>query len=190
MANEETEQINSNTTQFNQKYYQQQHSQTSLNLPDGSSSSPVDSKIPAPEPGSSSASALKTISTSNLPSKTNNATGPSEFVKKLYKMLEEPESESVVGWGPQRTTLVIKDQILFQRDILPKHFKHSNFASFVRQLNKYDFRKIKISSAINQNIQNNPNHTHHKSDHHHHQTTLGQPLSRPNHQNPGGSLVC
>ncbi|KAJ3716686.1 hypothetical protein C8R42DRAFT_203155 [Lentinula raphanica] len=67
----------------------------------------------------------------------------SDFVKKLYKMLEDQSFQDVVSWGPHGDCFVVKDMNEFTKSILPRMFKHSNFASFVRQLNKYDFHKVK-----------------------------------------------
>ncbi|KAJ6502966.1 HSF-type DNA-binding-domain-containing protein [Mycena vulgaris] len=67
----------------------------------------------------------------------------SDFVKRLYKMLEDQTLQNVVSWRPQRDCFVVKDTNEFTKSILPRIFKHSNFASFVRQLNKYDFHKVK-----------------------------------------------
>jgi len=67
----------------------------------------------------------------------------SDFVRKLYKMLEDPSYNSVVRWSADGDSFVVLENEKFTKTILPKHFKHSNFASFVRQLNKYDFHKVR-----------------------------------------------
>jgi len=58
-------------------------------------------------------------------------------------MLEDPTYSSVVRWGDEGDSFVVLENEKFTKSILPKHFKHSNFASFVRQLNKYDFHKVR-----------------------------------------------
>ncbi|KIY62133.1 winged helix DNA-binding domain-containing protein [Cylindrobasidium torrendii FP15055 ss-10] len=69
----------------------------------------------------------------------------SDFVKRLYRLLEDPSVQHIVSWSPHGDTFMVKDINEFTASILPKFFKHSNFASFVRQLNKYDFHKIKTT---------------------------------------------
>ncbi|KAJ2746929.1 kinase-regulated stress-responsive transcription factor skn7 [Coemansia sp. BCRC 34301] len=73
------------------------------------------------------------------------STGVPDFVKKLFRMLEDEAHHEIVGWGYEGDSFVVKDPNEFSKFVLPQHFKHNNFASFVRQLNKYDFHKVKVT---------------------------------------------
>lgn len=64
------------------------------------------------------------------------------FLVKLWKLVEDPQYEMHISWNRSGTGFIVHDQATFAREILPKYFKHNNFASFVRQLNMYGFRKV------------------------------------------------
>lgn len=87
----------------------------------------------------------------------SSANNSSDFVRKLYKMLEDPSYESIVRWGEGGESFVVLENEKFTKSILPKHFKHSNFASFVRQLNKYDFHKVRQNNEDNSPSPYGPN---------------------------------
>lgn len=67
---------------------------------------------------------------------------PAPFLTKTYQMVEDGESEEVISWGEKGVSFVVWKPVEFARDMLPVHFKHNNFSSFVRQLNTYGFRKV------------------------------------------------
>ena len=83
---------------------------------------------------------------------------PSTFLLKLYQILEvklsfyrkNREYDNIVKWSETGNSFIVKNLNEFTEKVIPKHFKHSNFSSFVRQvrlkrkqLNMYDFHKTK-----------------------------------------------
>ncbi|XP_042445745.1 heat stress transcription factor B-1-like [Zingiber officinale] len=68
--------------------------------------------------------------------------GPAPFLVKTYEMVDEKETQEVISWGEKGESFVVWKPAEFARDLLPLHFKHNNFSSFVRQLNTYGFHKV------------------------------------------------
>ncbi len=67
---------------------------------------------------------------------------PSGFLSKTYDIISDEKNHEYCDWGPNGDLVNIKKIEEFSKIVLPKYFKHSNFQSFVRQLNMYDFRKV------------------------------------------------
>ncbi|OLL25582.1 Heat shock factor protein [Neolecta irregularis DAH-3] len=70
---------------------------------------------------------------------------PAGFVHRLYDMVEDRQYQHLISWNYPGTTFVVCNVVEFAKDVLPKHYKHNNFSSFVRQLNMYGFRKVSKS---------------------------------------------
>ncbi|KAM3260208.1 hypothetical protein ACQJBY_051460 [Aegilops geniculata] len=63
--------------------------------------------------------------------------GPTPFLNKTYEVVDDHSTDTIVSWGVAGNTFVVWDAHAFSMVLLPRYFKHSNFSSFVRQLNTY-----------------------------------------------------
>ena len=86
------------------------------------------------------------------------------FLAKLWKMVDNPDTgnnknclfmffimftfhitlDSLISWTEGGNSFIIKNQSEFTKSMLPYYYKHSNMASFIRQLNMYGFHKVMI----------------------------------------------
>ena len=64
------------------------------------------------------------------------------FIASLYTLVSDPSIDHIVRWSLGNNTFVILDREKFSNVILPQYFKHANFASFIKQLNIYQFQMM------------------------------------------------
>jgi HSF-type DNA-binding len=75
---------------------------------------------------------------------------PSAFPQKLYRMLMEihlnlhgSSLRDIIGFVPDGSGFVIHDTEAFVKQVLPQYFKMSSFSSFQRQLQLYNFKRLR-----------------------------------------------
>ncbi|KAM3137986.1 hypothetical protein pb186bvf_009881 [Paramecium bursaria] len=65
------------------------------------------------------------------------------FITKLYSILEDQVNNHIIQWSPAGDAFILVNQELLESKVLSRHFKHNHYSSFLRQLNMYDFQKIR-----------------------------------------------
>lgn len=75
------------------------------------------------------------------------------FLLKLFQILQNNTYSQCIHWSEDGSSIVISNITFLTKKVLPKFFKHNNYASFVRQLNMYNFHKVRNNSKKKENAQ-------------------------------------
>lgn len=68
----------------------------------------------------------------------------SGFPRRLYTIVSNPENHHIINWKDKGDQFIIYNPNEFAEKILStKDFNSANYSSFIRQLNMYDFHKVK-----------------------------------------------
>lgn len=70
------------------------------------------------------------------------------FIYKLFCLVSDDATNDLCHWSMNGDSFVVPDPTAFAARVLPQYFKHNQFASFVRQLNKYRFHKLTPGTCI------------------------------------------
>ena len=64
------------------------------------------------------------------------------------QMMESDDLASIIRWDRTGTSICVISVPRLESLVLPTFFRHSKFASFVRQLNMYGFSKCKTERGV------------------------------------------
>lgn len=109
-----------------------------MTTPDSAPKAPVPAKDPPPAATKGEKNDEKTR-------------GQPAFLDKTYMMVDQcnTDDSAISDWSADGKSFTVKDPVKFAEIYIPKFFKHSNFSSFVRQMNFYGFRKVKVGEGAN-----------------------------------------
>ncbi|KAJ3226907.1 hypothetical protein HK099_003859 [Clydaea vesicula] len=65
-----------------------------------------------------------------------------KVVQRQFVILNDNTYQNSIKWSKSETSFIVINSNIFANEVLPLIFKHSNFISFVRQLNLYNFHKV------------------------------------------------
>ncbi|GAA5899715.1 hypothetical protein JCM8208_004544 [Rhodotorula glutinis] len=68
----------------------------------------------------------------------------------VHNMVDTPALQNLISWSADGKSFLVYSPEEFARTVLPQFFKHSNFASFLRQLNFYSWSKVNDVLGSNQ----------------------------------------
>ncbi|KAI7903004.1 uncharacterized protein BX663DRAFT_509194 [Cokeromyces recurvatus] len=94
---------------------------------------------------SSTGSFLTTPKNNNIvssPTKLTAQRSVPAFLNKLYNMVDDITTNDLIRWSENDNSFIVEKHEEFAKTVLPRFYKHNTFASFVRQLNMYDFHKV------------------------------------------------
>lgn len=94
------------------------------------------------------------INTSDIPHAASAGKPQTVFIHKLYDMLEDSSISHLIWWLSNNDLFCLLPGEEFSK-VLSQYFKHTNIASFIRQLNMYGFHKVN-DSFQNEDQPSNP----------------------------------
>ncbi|CAO3641627.1 unnamed protein product [Mucor hiemalis] len=97
--------------------------------------------VPRPSAATTTATSAKLVMNSSQIQRNKLQNVPA-FLNKLYNMVDDRTTDELIRWSEDGLSFIVVRHEEFAKKVLPRFFKHSNFSSFVRQLNMYGFHKV------------------------------------------------